>query len=150
MKTAQELLKEYGCPEIPFNENITMFYPAIINAMEEYANQFRSKIPKDEADLIEEGICEYYGVTVEQIVASDTSKNIVEARSVLFYLLKLQTRLTLAAIGERYGRDHSTVLNGNKKVRKDWLVNDRAFIRRFRDIVKVLFEGDIANEILNG
>lgn len=37
MKTATEILDDYGCPEIPFNENITMLYPAIINAMEEYA-----------------------------------------------------------------------------------------------------------------
>lgn len=39
MKTAIEILDEYRCPEIPFNEMILMSYPAIINAMEEFANQ---------------------------------------------------------------------------------------------------------------
>lgn len=41
MKTAEEVLNDYGCPEIPFDENVTMYYPAIINAMHEYANQFK-------------------------------------------------------------------------------------------------------------
>ena len=39
LKSAEEILDKYGCPEIPFDENITMFYPAIINAMKEYASQ---------------------------------------------------------------------------------------------------------------
>jgi hypothetical protein len=39
MKTAVETLDEYGCPEIPFNENIVMYYPSIINAMDDYAQQ---------------------------------------------------------------------------------------------------------------
>ena len=37
MKKAAEILQEYGCDDIiPFSENVTMFYPAILNAMEEY------------------------------------------------------------------------------------------------------------------
>ena len=36
MNKAVEILNKYGCPEIPFDENVTMFYPAILNAMEEY------------------------------------------------------------------------------------------------------------------
>tara|TARA_R110002167_G_scaffold331706_1_gene538423 strand:- start:69360 stop:69608 length:249 start_codon:yes stop_codon:yes gene_type:complete len=39
MKTKEEILTEYGCPEIPFDENVTMFYPAILEAMEEYTQQ---------------------------------------------------------------------------------------------------------------
>lgn len=39
MKTAQKILDEHGCPEIPFDEIITMRHPAIIEAMEEYAGQ---------------------------------------------------------------------------------------------------------------
>jgi len=39
MKTKEEILDEYGCPSIPFDENVTMYYPAILEAMEEYAQQ---------------------------------------------------------------------------------------------------------------
>jgi len=39
MKSKEEILREFGCPEIPFNENVTMYYPAILSAMDEYASQ---------------------------------------------------------------------------------------------------------------
>lgn len=39
MRTKEEILSEYGCSEVPFNEEVMMFYPALLNAMEEYALQ---------------------------------------------------------------------------------------------------------------
>ena len=39
MKTKEEILIEFGCPNVPFDENVTMYYPAILSAMEEYAQQ---------------------------------------------------------------------------------------------------------------
>lgn len=43
MKTKEEILNEFGCPPIPFDENVTMYYPAILSAMDEYASQFRQE-----------------------------------------------------------------------------------------------------------
>jgi hypothetical protein len=43
MKTKEEILNEYGCPEIPFNENVEMFYSAILGAMEEYAKEYHKE-----------------------------------------------------------------------------------------------------------
>lgn len=39
LQTPEEILNEYGCPDTPYDENVTMFYPAIINAMKDYSNQ---------------------------------------------------------------------------------------------------------------
>ena len=57
MKTKEEILNEFGCPPIPFDENVTMYYPAILSAMDEYASQFRQEwIPVEERlpDIIED------------------------------------------------------------------------------------------------
>jgi hypothetical protein len=40
MKSKPEILTEFGCPDIPFDENVTMYYPAILSAMDEYARNF--------------------------------------------------------------------------------------------------------------
>ena len=37
MKTKSEILEDFGCPVPDFHENVTMFYPAIHFAMDEYA-----------------------------------------------------------------------------------------------------------------
>ncbi len=39
MKTKAEILEDFGCPTPDFHENVTMFYPAIHSAMDEYAQQ---------------------------------------------------------------------------------------------------------------
>lgn len=42
MKTKVEILKQYGWDgEVPFDENIKIYFPALLNAMDEYAEQSR-------------------------------------------------------------------------------------------------------------
>ena len=41
--TKEEILIEFGCPDIPFDENVTMYYPAILSAMDKYAEQEQAK-----------------------------------------------------------------------------------------------------------
>ena len=36
MNKIEEILKEYGISDIPFDENITMYYPALLNAVTEF------------------------------------------------------------------------------------------------------------------
>ena len=36
MNKIEEILKEYGISDIPFDENITMYYPALLNAVKEF------------------------------------------------------------------------------------------------------------------
>jgi len=47
MKTKEQILEDFGCSEIPFDEMVTMFYPAILSAMDEYANQYHNQAVKD-------------------------------------------------------------------------------------------------------
>lgn len=39
MKTKAEILEEFGCPTPDYTETVTMFYPSINDAMDEYAQQ---------------------------------------------------------------------------------------------------------------
>jgi hypothetical protein len=42
--TKEEILNDYGCPEIPFNEQVIMNYPAILEAMQEFADQENARL----------------------------------------------------------------------------------------------------------
>lgn len=50
-KSKEEILTEFGCPQIPFDENVTMYYPAILSAMDEYAEQFKSSKQMTDEDI---------------------------------------------------------------------------------------------------
>lgn len=49
-KTPEKILEDFGCGEIPNDEMVTMYYPAIISAMKEYAEQ---SLPSEQSDAVE-------------------------------------------------------------------------------------------------
>jgi chromosomal replication initiator protein len=62
---------------------------------------------------------DYFDVTAEEICSSSRSRPLVTARQMAMYLCRELTDLSLPKIGERFGgRDHSTVIYANNKVRE--------------------------------
>jgi chromosomal replication initiator protein len=71
-------------------------------------------------DLIKECTGKYYNVTVEEINSKKRTKTIAYARQVSMYLTKELTELSYPKVGESFGgRDHSTVIHGCDKIKKE-------------------------------
>ncbi|MDQ4064910.1 MAG: chromosomal replication initiator protein DnaA, partial [Actinomycetota bacterium] len=79
-------------------------------------------------DLVMSVAAEYFGVTPDEIRSSSRSRELVTARQMAMYLCRELTELSLPQIGKRFGgRDHSTVIYANNKVRQQMHENERAF-----------------------
>ncbi|MDO4609686.1 chromosomal replication initiator protein DnaA [Corynebacterium sp.] len=66
---------------------------------------------------IKTATAEYYGLTVADLEGSVKRRPIANARMIAMYLTRSLTDLSLAAIGKEFGgRDHSTVINAEKKI----------------------------------
>lgn len=72
---------------------------------------------QDKIKYIQQAACEYFGETPIGIKLRCRERNKVLTRQVIMYLLKNNTQLTLKAIGEIYGMDHTTVLYSCKAIR---------------------------------
>jgi chromosomal replication initiator protein len=71
------------------------------------------------SDLVISVAAEYFDVTPEEICSPNRSRPLVTARQMAMYLCRELTDLSLPKIGERFGgRDHSTVIYANNKVRE--------------------------------
>lgn len=57
-------------------------------------------------------VSQCYGLTESQICSCIRRRNFVEARNVLFYLARKHTSMTLAQIGAKVNKRHSTVIKG--------------------------------------
>ncbi len=80
------------------------------------------------SDLIISVAAEYFDVTAEEICSSSRSRPLVTARQMAMYLCRELTDLSLPKIGERFGgRDHTTVLHANKKVRAQLQEEERYY-----------------------
>jgi len=104
MKTVEEVLIEFGCPDVSFDENVTMYYPAILSAMEEYANArvgeaMRWRDPEEELPTTGEpvivkyktaknvekhGIAKYFelGIGNPWTIEGSTSRNVIGWRPI--------------------------------------------------------------------
>ena len=80
------------------------------------------------SDLVISVAADYFGVTTDEIRSSSRSRDLVTARQMGMYLCRELTDLSLPKIGERFGgRDHSTVIYANNKIRTLIGENQRAF-----------------------
>ena len=59
---------------------------------------------------VQELVCRYYQVSLEDFRSRSRRKNIVLSRNVGMYLCRKTTDLSLQAIGRAFGRNHSTVM----------------------------------------
>ncbi|WP_366146515.1 chromosomal replication initiator protein DnaA [uncultured Pseudokineococcus sp.] len=62
---------------------------------------------------------DYFGVTMEDLGGASRSRTLVTARQTAMYLCRELTDLSLPKIGQAFGgRDHTTVMHANRKIRE--------------------------------
>ena len=84
-------------------------------------NQKREVTPQ----VILEVVAEHYGISVSDIIGGKRNAEIVTPRQVVMYLCREITDTPYKAIGILLGnRDHSTIINGDGKVRQQLQAND--------------------------
>lgn len=83
--------------------------------LENYAAQVTSP----DLERIVTFVCKSYGIDEPELKSKSRSQQTVLARNTAFYLCRKHTALSLAAIGERLGRKHSTVLKGIINVERE-------------------------------
>ena len=81
-----------------------------------------------------------YGFSTEDILSSSRRQPLVLARQIAMYLCRELTHLSLPKIGERFNRDHTTVLHSVEKVKRI-LRSDRAVFDRVNQLTQELRKG---------
>ncbi len=73
--------------------------------------------PEISAGLIIGQTAAYFGLTIDDLTSSSRSRVLVTARQIAMYLCRELTELSLPKIGQQFGRDHTTVMHADRKVR---------------------------------
>ncbi|KIH98747.1 hypothetical protein LP52_11470 [Streptomonospora alba] len=79
-------------------------------------------IPDDEgpeitASAIMAQTASYFGLSSEDLCGTSRSRVLVTARQIAMYLCRELTDLSLPKIGQQFGRDHTTVMHADRKIR---------------------------------
>ncbi|MDZ7577116.1 MAG: chromosomal replication initiator protein DnaA [Candidatus Nanopelagicales bacterium] len=76
--------------------------------------------PNVSAGLIMAHASQYYGVTIDDLCGPSRSRSLVTARQVAMYLCRELTDLSFPKVGQEFGgRDHTTVMHAERKIRKE-------------------------------
>ncbi len=76
--------------------------------------------PEVTAALIIAQTATYFGFSIEDLCGPSRTRALVTARQISMYLCRELTELSLPKIGQQFGgRDHTTVMNADRRIRKD-------------------------------
>ncbi len=62
---------------------------------------------------------EYFGMAIDDLCGPGKTRPLAQARQIAMYLCRELTDLSLPKIGQTFGRDHTTVMYADKKIRKE-------------------------------
>ncbi|MDQ3403475.1 MAG: chromosomal replication initiator protein DnaA [Actinomycetota bacterium] len=87
-----------------------------------------SQAPEISAPTIMAVTAEYFGVSMDDLCGPGKTKALAQARQISMYLCRELTDLSLPKIGQTFGgRDHTTVMHADKKIRKEMAERRRIY-----------------------
>ena len=106
---------------------------------QEVVRQFKpNKGQEIDLDFIIKRVAQVFTLPEEALVSKSRKKDYVLARSIIFYLARKHTDLSLGDIGQRFNRKHSTVLKGIAKIERECSRNT-PLGRQIKQSIKAVF-----------
>ncbi|GAB3220992.1 chromosomal replication initiator protein DnaA [Glycomyces halotolerans] len=119
--------------------------PVDLGLAEEVLHDFipeGGQTPEVTVDQIMQATADYFGVQAADLKGNSRSRVLVNARQVAMYLCRELTDLSLPRIGQAFGgRDHTTVMHANKKIRKQ-MAERRALYNQIAELTNRLKHTD--------
>ena len=86
-------------------------------------------------ELIIQTVAEHYGITMADIAGNKRNNEIVVPRQIAMYLCRKMTDASLKSIGSLLGkRDHTTIINGQKKIEEE-IKSNNSSVKNNIDII---------------
>ena len=83
-------------------------------------------------------VAEYFRIGLKELMGRDRHRRPTSARHITIYLASIHTRLSVAQIGVRMGRDHTTALYARAKIASR-LVTNQGLVEVIKSIEERLF-----------
>jgi chromosomal replication initiator protein len=95
-------------------------------AVEALKDQLHGKsIYKNDVQRIQRAVCDYYKISIEQMKGKNRNNSVNFPRQVAIYLCRELTTESFPKIGSYFGgRNHSTIISADKKIREEITKND--------------------------
>lgn len=125
---------------------------AVLKVIEEYNSELTSKEVERQInssfnnrlevvytpEFVANFAAELFRVKLKDLVGKSRERNLVYIRYCCYYYLKKNTNYTLTKIGQTFGRDHGTVINGLTALDNAFFVNDEVMLNPLKTLLSAL------------
>ena len=116
--------------------NMPLDLPSVTRAIKDMFRDDSNKLPTPALIIAE--VSRFYGVEENLLRGRLKSNNIVMPRQIAMYLIRDLTHQPYKAIGQEFGRDHTTVLSSLQKVESLLASKDKETMDNIRDITAAI------------
>ena len=89
-------------------------------------------------DAIKDAAAEYFQVSLDQLTGAGKTRQVAHARQIAMYLCRELTELSLPKIGDEFGgKDHTTVMYADRKIRKE-MTENRGTYDEIQELTQVI------------
>ena len=95
----------------------------ITNRIPHYRNQvpdelIRPIVRRPSYNMLLDAVCAETGISEEEVLGNERKYRFVDARHLLFYLIRVTQPVSYLMMARRFKRDHTTILHGVSRVQK--------------------------------
>jgi chromosomal replication initiator protein len=86
-------------------------------------------------------VCNFYGITLQELMSKTRLRKIVDARNILYYIFHRCYKLTSTEVGKMFNKNHATILSGANKI-EGFIKFDKVFkiqINQFINIEEIKY-----------
>ena len=95
---------------------------------------------KEHKDIDKESIilkvCNYYNVTLDELMSKSRLRKIADARNTLFYIFHKCYKMTSTEVGKIFNKNHATILSGANKI-DGFMRFDKVFRNQINQIINI-------------
>ena len=96
-----------------------------------------TKIHKDiDKDSIILKVCNYYGVSVDELMSESRLRKIADARNTLYYIFHKCYQMTSTEVAKMFNKNHATILSGANKI-DGFMRFDKIFRKQINNLINI-------------
>ena len=81
-------------------------------------------------------VCNFYEVTLQELMSKTRLRKIVDARNTLYYILHRCHKLTSVEVGKMFNKNHATILNGANRI-EGFIKFDKVFESQINQFINI-------------
>ena len=81
-------------------------------------------------------VCNYYGISLDELMSKSRLRKIADARNTLYYIFHKCYKMTSTEVAKMFNKNHATILSGANKI-DGFMRFDKVFRKQINNLINI-------------